>query len=67
MKKIESNCVDCGKPERCGSCKLHKYTEHYYCDKCGTEGILYHYNNKELCIDCLSEFFKIVEGSELYV
>ncbi len=67
MKKLESNCVGCGKLEYCGSCKLNKYTEHYHCDKCGAEGILYHYDNKELCIDCLSEIFKIVEGSEVYV
>jgi hypothetical protein len=61
MVTLESNCVDCGRPERCGSCKLHKYTPHYYCDICGhllDEDNHYIVNNQDYCEECLLNEFK---------
>lgn len=62
MKKILNECVDCGLPCKGNACPYRNVT-HYYCDKCGAEETLYHYEDKELCIECLSQRFAIVEGS----
>ena len=65
MKKIENECVgckDCGLPCLGNSCPYRNVTR-FYCDRCGNEDELYHYDQEELCIDCLLENFEIVEGS----
>jgi hypothetical protein len=64
MKKFESDCVMCGRPERCGSCRFNEKLPHYYCDKCEHQDTLYRYNGEELCIDCLIEKLEVVEGSK---
>lgn len=61
MKKFESDCVMCGRPERCGSCKFNEKLPHYYCDKCGCPLDEYdHYivNNQDYCEGCLLSEFK---------
>lgn len=60
MMKIENDCVSC--PQGCIDCGL-KRVAHYYCDECKTEETLYHYEDKELCADCLLKKFEKVEGS----
>lgn len=61
MKKTENDCVGC--PTYCTDCGA-KHTPHWYCDGCGDEIILYHFDDLELCEDCLLERFEVVEGSE---
>ena len=58
-KRIESDCVMCGMPcilEACPNFRVIRY----YCDKCKEEAQLYHYDDKELCIDCVAEALRKV-------
>lgn len=65
MKKIENECVGCP-PEMGCLGKTCPYVDipHYYCNRCGEEETLYHYDGEELCGYCLLNEFEIVEGSE---
>ena len=64
MKQVENECVGCPSEMGClgSSCKYSNVTR-YYCDKCGEESTLYHYDNYEICEQCLLAEFEIVEGS----
>lgn len=66
MRTIENECVGC--PPEIGcigiSCSYNNVV-HYYCDCCGEETKLYHYNGYEICESCLIKQFDIVEGSDL--
>ena len=66
MKKVENECVGCTDLGlHClGSSCPNREVIRFYCDRCGKEEILYHYENEELCKDCLLEKFEIVEGSD---
>lgn len=65
MKKIENECVGCPVEMGCiGDSCPHKNVSRFYCDKCGEEETLYHYDGQELCIDCIKKEFEIVKGSE---
>ena len=64
MKSIENECVGCPPEIGClGRSCPYVNVVHYYCDKCGEEGKLYHYGDSELCEECLLEEFDVVEGS----
>lgn len=65
MKKIVNECVDCAKELGClgDSCRYRNVTR-FYCDECGFEDVLYHYESRELCQECLMKNFNIVEGSD---
>lgn len=63
MKVIENECVSCGLPCMGNACP-YQNVPHYYCDRCGEETTLYHYDDDELCADCLLKEFEIVEGSK---
>lgn len=63
MKRIENECVDCGLPCLGDSCPNRNVTR-YYCDHCGSEEKLYHYDNNELCEECLLKQFEVVEGTD---
>ena len=68
MRKVENECVGCvdvgfhcigfGCPNR--------RVVRFYCDECGEEETLYHYEDSELCKECLIKKFEVVEGSEEY-
>ena len=66
MKKIESECVGCTSVGLycLGSSCPNRSVVRFYCDCCGYETKLHHYDGKELCKDCLAEEFEVVEGSE---
>ena len=63
MKRRENECVNCDLPCIGNNCP-YKEVIRFYCDRCGCEDILYHYDGEELCKDCLLKNFEIVEGSE---
>lgn len=59
-----NDCVDCGLPCIYELCPFYK-TTHSKCDYCGEEDVrLYHFNDSEICEDCLLKEFEVVEGSE---
>lgn len=62
MKVTENECVDCGLP--CLNSCPYKNVTRFYCDRCGYEGKLRHYENEQLCEDCLLKEFDVVEGSD---
>lgn len=65
MKQITNECVKCDLP--CiGSFCPNRKVERFYCDRCGEEGKLYHYEGEELCEDCLLKNFEVVYGSEVW-
>ena len=64
MKRIENECVDCGLPCLGSTCPYRNVVR-YYCDKCGEEAYpLYHYEGKEVCVECILKDLDIVEGSD---
>lgn len=63
MKKIENECVNCGPPCIGDACRYRNVIR-FYCDRCHEEEKLYHYEDEELCEDCLLKNFEVVEGSE---
>ena len=62
MIKVENECVDCGLPCLGSACRYSRVTR-YYCDECGEETELYHFEGEELCIDCIIDSLEKVEGS----
>lgn len=63
MQRIENDCVDCGLPCLGSNCPKRNVV-HYYCDYCGYEEKLYHYDNDEICEECLLKQFEVVEGTD---
>ena len=63
MKKVENECVGCDLPCIGDSCSYRKVTR-YYCDECGEETTLYHWDGEELCLDCIMNELQVVEGSD---
>ena len=63
MKRIENDCVDCSLPCLGDICPK-RNVPHYYCDYCGSEEKLYHYDDDELCEECLLKQFEVVEGTD---
>ncbi len=57
MIRYEDECVGCTSMGlRCigRSCR-NRHVPHYCCDKCGVEGKLFHFNDDELCAECIIE------------
>lgn len=63
MHITETECVSCGLPCMGSACPYHSVTR-YYCDKCGDETTLYHFEDQELCISCIEDSLERVDGSE---
>ena len=66
MRKVVNECVGCTDIGlHCiGSSCRNRNVIRFYCDRCGAEVKLYHYDDEELCEECLLEDFEVVEGSE---
>ena len=54
MKHTVNECVGCGFPCRRNCCRNYHVTR-FYCDRCGDEATLYHFDDKELCIRCIEK------------
>ena len=52
MIEVTNECVDCGLPCIGDACP-YKNVKRFYCDRCGEETEIYHYNGEELCIECI--------------
>ena len=63
MIKVENECVDCGLPCLGSSCP-NRNVVRIYCDKCGDEGKIYHYDGEHLCISCIEETLEEVEPDD---
>lgn len=63
MKRVENECVDCGLPCLGSSCPYRNVIR-FYCDRCGEEVKLYHYNSEEICGECLLKEFEVVKGTD---
>lgn len=67
MRSVENECVGCPPELGClGSICPNRNVVRFYCDRCGEEGKLYHYDSEELCEECLLKEFDVVDGSEWY-
>jgi hypothetical protein len=66
MIRYENECCSCATPAYpcLGSSCPNRNVAHYYCDCCGNEEMLYHYDNLEICEECLLKQFEVVEGSD---
>lgn len=64
MIKKENECVDCGLPCLGSSCP-NRNVIRIYCDKCGDEGKIYHYDGEHLCISCIEETLEEVDADDL--
>ena len=66
MIKVENECLGCKDigltcfGVRCP----YKDVPRFYCDRCGREEKLYHYDGEELCANCILEEYEIVDGSD---
>ena len=60
MISIENDCCDCDLTCIGSRCPL-THVVHYYCDKCGNEDRLYHWNTEQLCINCIENLLEKVE------
>ena len=63
MRKTSNECVGCtdmGLPCMGSSCKNRSVTR-FYCDDCKEEKELYHFDDDELCIDCIEKRLEKVE------
>ena len=62
MHLTDNECVNCGLPCLGSGCPYRNVTR-YYCDECGDETTLFHFDGEELCIECIESRLEKVEGS----
>ena len=61
MIERQNDCVAC---ETCFNCGRKDDYYFHVCDDCGSEEQLYIFEGKELCQDCLIEYFEEVDMDE---
>lgn len=63
MVKYEDECVGCPTELGClGSACPNRNVPHFYCDECKDEvETLYHYDGKELCLECIEKMLEKVK------
>lgn len=65
--KYENFCCDCASPGYpCDGDKCpNRNVPIFYCDECGEDfEKIYHYDDQELCIDCIEKRLDVVEVEE---
>lgn len=60
---VENECCGCDWPCIREACRYYKVAR-FYCDECGYEEDLYHFDNQELCVDCIIKRLEQVEYEE---
>ena len=57
MVRYENECCGCATPAYpcLGSSCPNMNVPHFYCDECGEESDLYHFEDEELCINCIEK------------
>lgn len=60
MIKVENDCVDCGLPCMGSACP-NRNVLYFYCDECGDNADLYHFDGEQLCETCIINRLKKVE------
>ena len=67
MRRVENNCVNCPPEMGClgMSCPCRNVV-YFYCDRCGNDTTLYHYNGEEICGNCLLSEFEVVTDDDYY-
>lgn len=61
MTKLENDCRGCPPELGCaGPDCPYRRAPHHYCDLCGDETDLYHFDDSELCLDCIRHTLKPV-------
>lgn len=63
MIRRKNECVDCGLPCIGYSCPYRNVLR-IYCDECGEEGKIYHYEGRHLCINCIEELLQEVKPDD---
>lgn len=59
-----NDCCDCGLPCLFEACPYYNVM-HSECDFCKEKDVkLYHYNEYEICEECLLKEFEVVEGTD---
>lgn len=48
MIKVENDCVNCGLPCMGSACP-NRNVLYFYCDECGDNADLYHFDGEQLC------------------
>lgn len=62
MIQMENECVGCPTEMGClGSSCPYNNVPHYYCDDCGEEEQLYHFEEEHLCIECIKKRLQEVD------
>ena len=61
MMRMENDCVGC---ETCRNCGRREDYPVWYCDDCGEPTALYHFDEEELCLECVGKRLEKVEESE---
>lgn len=64
MIKMVDKCVQCwsvGLHCRGGACPYYNPVPVRCCDKCESEEQIYHFEGKELCLECIEELLEKVE------
>lgn len=62
MKRIENHCVSCPPGMPCmGNACPNRNVPCFYCDICGEETDIYHFDGEELCIECIKKRLDKVE------
>ena len=63
MIVIENECVDCGLPCIYELCQYYQVMR-FYCDSCGDEENLWHFDGEQLCLSCILDRLERVEHNE---
>ena len=62
---VENECVDCGLPCLYMACPYYRVIR-LYCDRCKQEAVdLWHFDSKQLCVDCILEQLEKVDIDEI--
>ena len=66
MITYENQCAGCDIPCIGAACS-YRNVPCFYCDECGYEATLYHFDGEQLCLDCIKDRLdKVTENDANY-